>query len=139
VNFIVVLLLSVLVGFQTFNAIQKFNSPFTLISAVLNNPVLSTNESLDIDYKLRKSRLCLVQLDRFIQEVDTKEIIWRERIPGSPQAVGPIQVKNKIKLPSQIKPDQEYDLEVIQLSQCSEGVHIDPWPVLRFHTTKEIQ
>jgi hypothetical protein len=136
VNIFTALLLSVLVSFQTFSLIQRFNSPFTLYSNILRSNFVKKDEELAITYSFYKTRLCLVDLDQFMTDVDSGEIVWRSRVPGSPQKPGPVTVKGEIKLPDIVEEEHTYDLNVNIISRCSEGIHVDTWPTLRFKVIK---
>jgi hypothetical protein len=129
--FVATIYFSMVGTIQVWNVTLSLWDPFFYRSVVVLTPQVKRGELLVMKLDVQRYRVCKVEIDRFIVNDNTKQVIYRERVPGGATLVGRTpDVRNVVRIPA----DAELGpITIIQNvhSHCIDGMHSMAWPVLR--------
>lgn len=84
-------------------------------------------EELDV----QRYRICKVEIDRFIVDDTTTNVILRERVPAGATNLGRNKAHNMISIPEDAPLGPVTLLQNVH-SECIDGMHSMQWPIIHF-------
>lgn len=131
VAWVIVGLLFMIGAAHLYLLMYRFIPPYEVVSAEPLDPVTTAGGDFHVRYHIKRRRICLTDLDRFIRGIPNGEVVWRDRTPGGAVPVGETTVINVIQMPNKIKPGL-YNLTTNIMSQCPDGIHSASTPPVEF-------
>lgn len=124
-----------LIGVDSFGIALKFWDPFYYRSVVAITPMITPMDCFIEELDVQRYRICKVDIDRFAIEEATGNVVFRERVPGGATSLGRNSARNMV-CPSKPWPLGRIKLLQNTHSECIDGMHSMPWPVMRFEVVE---
>lgn len=125
------LLVSMSLGLQGWNLVLTMWDPFYYVSVTVMTPQVKRGELFIEELDIQRYRICKVDIDRFIVDDATKNVIFRERVPGGATSLGRSKARNIVRVPIDAPLGPVMLLQNVH-SQCIDGMHSMPWPPQHF-------
>ncbi len=114
----------------------SLRQPYTWSKVWVDPIQIEEGDTANFYYTYTRHYYCNTDLNRYIKDVNTGAIVWRDRTIGGAGLLGEQTVLNPIKMSPDIVPG-EYKLLTIVYSTCENGVHSDSWPEIYFQVIQK--
>lgn len=123
--------ISFMIGIQTWNFVLMMWDPFYYHSIKVLTPVVHRCGVFAVELDVQRYRICKVDIDRFMVNVATGDIVMRERVPGGATVLGRDTITNKLKIACDAPLGKTKLMQNVS-SQCIDGIHSLAWPPIEF-------
>lgn len=124
-----------MMGVQTWTFVLMMWDPFYYHSIKVLTPVVHRCGVLTVELDVQRYRACKVDIDRFMVNVPTGDVIMRERVPGGATKLGRDVITNKFKIACDAPLGKTRLMQSVA-SQCIDGVHSMSWPIVEFEVVE---
>lgn len=122
---------------RAYSIIMSLRVPFVFTErgAWADPNVIKIGEPLRAHYSFYRYFYCSTDLNRFVENTMSGDIVWRHREPSGATALGMVNVSNPVFFNPPI-PAGQYTLRTITYSVCSNGTHVTSAPDIHFTITE---
>lgn len=115
-----------------YDFIMLHRDPMSYQEAWTDTPAVKIGGVLKAHFALTRIRTCRTEVQSFIENDETQEIVMRQSYIGGARAIGVYKdVLTTFRLPPPSEPGN-YSLRTLAVNECVEGVHTVPAPAIRF-------
>lgn len=120
-----------MMGIQTWNFVLMMWDPFYYHSIKVLTPAVQRCGVFVVELDVQRYRICKVDIDRFMVNISTGDVVMRERVPGGATVVGRDTIVNKFKIACDAPLGRTKLMQNVS-SQCVDGIHSLAWPPIEF-------
>jgi hypothetical protein len=125
------LFLVISVGLQGWSFTLSMWDPFFYHSVTVISPKVKRGGVFIEELDVQRYRICKVEIDRFLLDDATRNVIYRERVAGGATSIGRNIARNMVPVPIDAPLGPVTLLQNVH-SQCIDGMHSMQWPVMHF-------
>lgn len=130
-SYIIAVFFILTLALQSYPIYLTTSNPFLYHSVIVLTPTVKRGDYFREELDVERFRICKVDIDRFLINKQTRDVIYRERVPGGASSLGRNMAQNKIKIPDDAPLGSAILLQNSS-SVCVDGTHTMAWPVVEF-------